>query len=238
MALLKLPQTRSDGIQYIDHRSLYYNKYRYRARFHCLGIYLATWNLTKKDLESRISNNKYKFKNANASIIKKFIDWKNTQVKGKDRINIIRLENNTASVFSNDLNNLKTLESLGCVIEYTEIDDNIPVGIKYFVNEPKYKHRIYLKSKRVSEDFITKLKNMFDRYKGTETKIVPSESLQNWLNDRGTPSLGGWLAWKRSYCSSHFFIDYNDESFITIFALTFDSMISKKYKLEKRPEES
>jgi hypothetical protein len=83
---------------------------------------------------------------------------------------------------------------------------------------------------------------MFDRYKDTGTKISPSSSLKDWLSQRGTPSLGfpqnlgGWASWKRNYSSSHYFIEYNDESFITIFALTFTGMISRKYSLEKRPE--
>lgn len=237
MALLKLQQTRSDGVEYIDHRSLYYNKYRYRARFYCTGIYLAMWDLSLEEIERKVKSNRHRLKNASADKIKNFTDWKNTQPKGKNKTNIVRIENDTASVFSNDLNSLKTLENLGCHVDYTEIGDNIPVGTKYFTREPKYKHRIYLRSKRVTEDFRNRLSLLFDRYKNTNTNISPSPSLKDWLqiSNFGT----GWSTWRRLSCSSHFFIDYNDESFITLFALSFDqSMISAKYKLEKRPEQT
>ena len=235
MALLKLPQINSDGIEYIDHRHLYFNKYVYRARLYSPGMYLTTWNLSSDDLIKRVQNNKSRLANANVDHLLKFTDWKNSQKKGKDKNCTIRLEGNCASVFSNDLNHLKTLETIGCDMDYTMVADDIPAGTKYFVNEPKYKHRIHLKSKRVPEDFPKKLAALFERYKGTNTKISPCPSLKEWLTDRDK-SLGGWLAWKRSFCSSHFFIDYNDESFITLFALSFDNMISRKYKLEKSPQ--
>jgi hypothetical protein len=236
MALLKLPQKRNDGVEYIDHRSLYYNKYRYRARLYCTGIYLAMWNLSLDDIEKKVKSNKHRLKDASAYKIKNFIDWKNTQPKGNNKINTVRIEGNVASIFSNDLNSFKSLENLGCPIDYTEIGDNIPIGTKYFVKEPKYKYRFYLKSKRVHEDFRTRLALLFDRYKDTETKIFASPSLKQWLEI--DTSFNSWSFWKHNYCSSHFFIDYNDESFITLFALSFDqNMISAKYKLEKRPEQ-
>lgn len=232
MALLKLPQIRNDGVEYIDNRSRYYNKYMYRARVYCVGMYLSTWDYKKEDIEKRIKSNNRRLKDADADSIVRFSQWRKSQPKGKCTV---RIEGDVASVFSNDLNYLKTLESLRLEIDYTEIGDNIPLGVKQFVNEPKYKYRIHLKSKRIGEDFPNRLREMFDRYKGTGTKIAPSPSLKEWLNNRGAPSLGGWLAWKRTYCSSHYFIDYNDESFITIFVLTFGDMISRKYNLEKRP---
>ena len=232
MALSQLSQIRSDGIGFIDYRTLYFNKYVYRARVHMVGAYLCSYSSKKEDFEKRIKTNK-SIKTANADDLVKFATFKKEMKKG---LSTVRIEGNVASVFSNDLNYLKELQTLGFVVDYTEVQDNVPTGTKYFVEEPKFKYRIYLKSKRVPEEFSKRLQGMLDRYKGTATKILPSPSLKNWLTERGTPSLGGWLAWKRSYCSSHYFIDYNDESFITIFALTFDNMIYRKFKLEKRPE--
>lgn len=236
MALLKLQQTRSDGVGYIDHRDLYFGKFNYRARVHMIGAYLCSYATKKEDFQKRIKINKKTMAGAKVDELVLFADWKNTQKKEKKSDITFRIEGQSASVFSNNLEFLRELESLGFNVDFTAIEDVVPVGIKYFVNEPKFKYRIYLKSKRVSEDFPKKLKNMFDRYKGTGTKISPSPSLNDWLTERGTPSLGGYLSWKRSYCSSHYFIEYNDESFITIFALTFTGIISRKYTLEKRPE--
>ena len=239
MALLKLQQTRSDGVGYIDHRDLYFGKFNYRARVHMIGAYLCSYATKKEDFEKRIRYNKKTMAGAKVDELVQFTEWKNTQKKEKKGDITFRIEGQSASVFSNNLEFLRELETLGFNVDFTAIEDVVPTGIKYFVNEPKFKYRIYLKSKRVSDDFPKKLQNMFDRYKGTGTKISPSLSLNEWLTDRGagySSHLGGYMSWKRSYCSSHYFIEYNDESFITIFALTFTGMISRKYTLEKRPE--
>lgn len=233
MALSKLPQIRSDGVGYIDNRSLYFNKYQYRARVYHEGIYLSAWDdYTKEQIVNRIKKNKHRFKNAEADIIINFTQWRKSHSKGKNRTCTVRVEGDVASVFSNDLSELKTLESLGCQIDYTEIFDNIPEGTKYFTKEPKYKYRIYLKSKRVPEEFRQKLDSFINRYKGTDTKLEASVALNGWLKH----DLPTWAVWRRLYSSSHFFINYNDESFITLFGLSFGGMISRKFKLEKRPE--
>ena len=239
MALLKLQQIRSDGIGYIDHRDLYFGKYTYRARVHMVGAYLCSFATTKEEVEKRIKYNKKTLALAKVDDLVRFAEWRKEQKKEKKSEITFRIEGQTASVFSNDLDFLRELESMGFNVDFTAVEDVVPVGVKYFVNEPKYKYRIYLKSKRVSDDFPKKLQNMFDRYKDSGTKIAPSASLKEWLTDRGPgfpSSFGGYMSWKRSYCSSHYFIEYNDESFITIFALTFTSMISRKFTLEKRPE--
>jgi hypothetical protein len=205
MALSQLPTKRIDGIDFIDQRaSLYYNKFKYRARFHCKGIL-------------------------------DFYNWK--VATKKDKTATVRIEGEIASVFSNDLDLLKTLELIGCHVDYTEVDDTIIAGIKYFVRDPKFKYRIYFKSKRVNEDFRTKLQNFIERYKDTDTVIVPSGSLTSWLKDDSNYVRGSWsYHWNKCYTSSNYFIDYNDESTLTLFSLMFSGMISKTYKLEKRPD--
>ena len=149
----------------------------------------------------------------------------------------VRIEGEIASVFSNDLTLLKTLEVMGCPVDYTEVDDTIISGIKYFIREPKHKFRIYLKTKRVNDDFRTKLQNFIKRYENTDTIIVPSGSLANWLKEDSNYVRGSWsYHWNKQYTSSNYFIDYDDESTITLFSLMFSGLISKSYKLEKRPD--
>jgi len=236
MALLQLTTKQSNGIGFIDNRSsLYYNKYNYRARFYCKGVTLAWFDYTEKELDDKINKYKKRFKGANSKHIHEFHLWKENARKAKTAIT--RIEGDVASVFSNDLNLLKTLEPIGCVVDYTEVDDTMIVGVKQFVKEPKYKYRIYLKGKRVTDDFRTKLSNFIKRYKNTDTIIVPSRALTEWLKDDNQYVKGSWsYTWHKNYASANHFIDYNDESTITLFSLVFSGMINKKYKLEKRPD--
>ena len=241
MGLLQLTQKRSDGIDLIDHRSgLYYNKYKYRARVHCQGITLCYWCNTDDEVDERISKHKVRWKHTDIDGVKRFLAWKNlnTPKKIKDKKITVRIEGNVAAIFSNDLDLLKTLDTLELNVDYTEVDDTIPNGIKYFKNEPDYKYRIYLKSKRVKDDFHQKLKEFVTKYKDTDNKFVPSPSLRQWLNIKTDNKMSMWGSnnWRLQYCSSHFFLDYNEESSLTLFSLIFQGSISRKFKLEKRPE--
>lgn len=241
MGLLQLTQKRNDGIGFIDSRSsLYYNKYRYRARVYCQGINLCWFCDTDAEMDERVKQHKVRWKHADLDGIKKYLAWKNVNApkKTKDKKVTVRIEGNVASMFSNDLNLLKTLDSLGLQVDYTEVDDTIPEGVKYFKNEPDYKYRIYLKSKRVKDDFHQKLKEFVDRYKDTDSKMVPSPSLRQWLRIKPDKhaSMWGGANWRLQYSSSHFFLNYNEESSLTLFSLIFQGEISRKFKLEKRPE--
>jgi hypothetical protein len=240
MGLLQLTQKRSDGIDLIDTRaSLYYNKYRYRARFYCTGITICWFCKNDKDVDERAKKHKSRWAQADLASVKQFLAWKNNNITtGKSKTATVRIEGNIASVFSNDLDLLKTLEGLGSNVDYTEVDSSIPEGVKYFTRDPDYKYRIYLKSKRVKGDFHEKLKNFVDRYKDTDNKMIPSPSLKMWLNIRKDPNGTRWTSnnWRLEFCSSHFFLDYNEESSLTLFMIMFQDSVSRKFKLEKRPD--
>ena len=236
MALSKLAQTRSDGIGFIDHRvGPYYSKYNYRARLYCTGVTLLWWCKSVEEIVTLAAKNKKRYHNADLPSVQKFFEWKlANQGEKNNRTCNIRVEGNVASVFSNDLDLLKTLESIGCVVDFTEVDSTVPIGIKYFVKEPTFKYRFYLKSKRVEDDFVQKLNDFVNRYKDSDSKIVPSNALAGWLHPKNR--LRSWSSWKYRYCSSSYFFDYNEESTLTLFMLHFDNIISKRYKLEKRPD--
>ena len=230
MALSKLPQKRNDGVSFIDHRNgLYYSKYQYRARVYIPGITVIWWCDTEDEIRNRIKSNKARWKHCDVEQCVNFLKWK-TDLPAKDKSFSIRIEGNVAAVFSNNLAFLTDLETKGFDIDITEVDSTIPEGIKYFKEEPKYKYRLYFKSRRVSDDLYKKVRSFIDRYKGTDTVIVPSRALSSWLKDN--PKYG----WKHHFSSSHYFINYNDESVLTLFMLMFDGMVSKKYKLEKQPD--
>jgi hypothetical protein len=236
MALSKLPQKLTDGIEYIDHRdSLYYNKYQYRARLYCTGINLCWYCKTPADVMERAKKNPQRFKEVDMSAISEFFIWRSNQDTSKNKTCTIRIENNTAAIFSNDLAHLKTLEAVGCKIDYTSVDNTIPQGTKYFTAKPNYQFRFYLKTKHVDSNFSKKLLAFITRYENTASKLVPSRSLTSWLQLNDNVRLG-LNSWRSRYCSSHYYIDYSEESMLTLFTLMFDGMISKRFKLEKRPD--
>ena len=236
MGLSKLQQIRSDGISFIDHRTgPYYDKYKYRARVNCNGVTLIWWCKTAEEIAIYAAKNKKRWHDADIPGVQRFFEWKMANANDKiTRQCNVRVEGHIASVFSNDLNLLKTLESIGLTVDYTEVDSSIPIGVKYFVNEPKFKYRIHLKSKKVDDNFVARLNEFIDRYKDGDSRIVPCKSLLSWLSPSARYS--SWLSWKHRFCSSSYFFDYNEESTLTLFMLYFDNIVSRRYKLEKRPD--
>jgi hypothetical protein len=222
-------------IQVDNRETLYYGKYRYRARLKLYGLN-RTYNAKSiLDVIERLA--KYS-RNKDTAIdidsIERFIDWRNKHASPDNKAEkhaTIRIESTIAGVFSNDLQLLQTLEFIAGAdaVDYTEIDTSVPTGIKYFVKKPQYNYRLYLKSKRVNDKFVSDLRRFIDRYKDTDTVIVPSEALNKWLT-------GNVKHWLYRYCSGHYYIEYNDESTHSLMGLMFGDMIKSKFKLEKRPD--
>lgn len=245
MVSSKLPPNNSvNGIDLIDNRStLYYGKYNYRARLTVPGLnrtYFAKTFIAYLKLIERLQKGNHggrlqqEIDAIDLDSIERYLDWRNTNATGSKKVAMIRVEGNTAGVFSNDLQLLKTLEAIspGTTVNYTEVDQSIPQGVKYYVKEPKHKFRVYLKSKRVDDNWKQSMNRFIDRYKDTDTVIVPSEAFKWWL--KPNKQYTGWQ-WNHHYCSSHYFLDFDDESTDTLFAIMFGDMISKRFKLEKRP---
>lgn len=222
---------------------LFYKKYKYKARFYCPGIQIIMYARDDKWIKNQLANPRNKDIRPYSGKILEFFDFYKEHHLCKNDLVTIRLDYNVTSVFSNDLKLLQTLEDIGCPIEYTEAIDSIPEGIKYFVKEPKHKYRLYFKSKRVSESFPEKLKSWIERYENTGTVITPCSALKYWYTPSASrakitnmfPSVAN-NNWRLQYTVDSFFIDYNDESVLTLFMLMFDGIAGKKYKLLKKPD--
>lgn len=230
MSSAKLPD-----IDTIDYRDvLYYGKYRYRARFSIPGISYMHGIDTMLDYLKRLEVNRRYYDSSRIQAIdlddiETFIDWKNANVKTKTCS--MRIEGGIAGIFSNDLALLHTLRNIAGPehVNFTEIVDIAPTGVKTFVKQPKHNYRVYLKSKRVKANFKDELSEFINRYKNTKTVIVPSDALRQWLK-------GHYKAWHINYCSAHYYIEFDEESTNTLLSMMFGDMIKSRYKLEKRQD--
>jgi len=224
------------GIDYYEYRDEdYYNKYTFRVRFTLPGARYTWYCKTPEDLDKRISYSNIRPQDRNAvltkqQIIKNFIAWRN--LRRKEKTATIRVEHNTVAVFSNDLQMLKDLEKIDPTLEYdyTQVQKAEYSGTKHFVNEPKHKFRIYLKSRRVTTDFAKDLLDLINR----TPALYPSDALKIWL--KAASKQGSQSNWRYRYCSSSYSINYDDESTLSYLALMHGDMLGKRYKLEKRPD--
>lgn len=216
--------------------SLYFGKYRYRAR---CTVYGAVYTYYTKNLEE------FKVKMAKRAEkpptyidvvmgdwrtrtdlidydqIGTYFDWRHT--KPSDQY-MARIQGNTISFFSDDIELLKTLDILDKDLEISEID-LIGTNIIYFRNQPKFKYRTYFRGKRVPEGFKDEVLSFMERYNKIAhicpalRRLVSTTNNNRWYN----------------YLHSSYYVDYNDQSTLTLLHMFFGSMLAKTYSLEKEP---
>jgi len=218
----------------------YYNNYRYRAKFVIDGLSFTNYAKTSGELIRRLNESGYRKVRPDIKAVvmgkinelNNFIDWRNAN-KNPGLITF-RLEHDTMSVYSNNLELLLTLKDLGLVtVKITEVKVEQFAGTKYYVNKPKHNYRIYLKTAYIdnNSNFVPDLYNTIKNSK----ELVPSNSLKVWLNDFVKRPIASRSSWRYHYCSSSYSIDYDNESTLSYLMLMYGDMLGKRYKLEKRP---
>lgn len=216
---------------------LYYGKYRYRAKLFLRGVNytyytpdIDTFLARKERFENDKVTGYYKYSNdewknywkiVDIDKISMFITWRNTIPRTQA---MIRIQGDYVSFFSNDLNLLRSIESIDQKVTYTEVS-NLADDVLYFKKEPKYKFRTFFKGKRMPEYFIESLKTVRENYKETDVKI--SSALQSLVFDRNYHPF--------RYMHGSYYIDYNEQSMLSILAMFFPDMLAKTYSLAKHP---
>ena len=239
MGLLKSVDD-APGIDYYEYRdNLYYNKYEYRMRVAIPCVRYVWWCKTEDDLDKKIQGKTKRYGTIksvdlqdvidNQEALKVIIRLQTSRKTTKDFG--LRIEGETVAVFANDLAKLQAIaQELGSnyTPDYTQVQTSQYAGIKHFVDEPKHKYRVYLRSKRVEDTFLEELKSTLSRQK----QLYPSNALKRWINRDAKR----WGIWHFRWTSSAHFIDYDDESTLSYIALMHGDVLGKKYKLEKRPD--
>jgi hypothetical protein len=158
--------------------------------------------------------------------IDKYLTWVN---KNSESVTI-RVQGNGVSVFSNDLSLLKTLANIYPSTQFSQADliATPTSGVKYFVNQPKYQHRVMIKNIKIKTETLSDIQSFLTRY--DDTVMRPSKSFLKWLN-----RVNKWTLSAQFYIYGSFYIDYNDPSILTLMHLSISDIFGKSYKLEKRP---
>lgn len=228
------------GIDFYEYRdNVYYNNYEFRMRVNIPCVRYVWWCKTTDDLDNKIAGKMKKYGNIKKSDLQEVITHQNAlktlinlQISRKKTKDLgLRIESETVAIFSNDLAKLQAIaQELGSTYnpDYTQVQTSQYAGIKHFVDEPRYKYRVYLRSKRVEDGFLDEFKSTLAR----QPSLHPSNALQSWMNRDNKR----WGIWHFRWTSAAHFIDYDDESTLSYLALMHGEVLGKKYKLEKRPD--
>jgi len=179
------------------------------------------------EISARWGQPSFIFSDEELENISNFLIWRNTNKAG----NIVRVDWDVCSVFSNDLALLKTLEAVAPLgIAFTEVQLQQDPTIKYSSN-PKHAFRIYLKERRSDDHLQKELNDFLMQY---SKSLFPCKALLDWARfDRSLSPLYSY--WRYEWIKAFFFIEFDDPAMLTIIKLVFpDVMFGKLYKLEKR----
>lgn len=235
MALLKSVDDVA-GINYYEYRDQnYWNEYVYRARIKVPGGRFTYCFDNIVDWKAKVAAGHWGWRNkltddekqyllSQEDVVKKFFEFKKEFKKNKS--GIIRTEGITTAIFSNDLSLLHSVRDWNLEVDFTEVKTSEYAGTKFFVKEPKFKFRVYLKSKRIGNGTHSDLRDLFS----TQKSLRPSKAFKSWM-------YGEARKWRHAWLSSSFFIEYDDESTLSYLMLLHGDILGKKYNLKKRPEE-
>ena len=222
-----------DGIQYRDMRDkLYFNKYKYRARIFIPGLNgyynarsyaSACVSISKLD-DRYYSIQKNLFEN-NKEQVKRWFTWRDSaRDKIAEGLVMIMRTANSGSVYSNDLEILRTLDSLGASVDYTVVE-SIAVGTLYFARKPKHNYRMYMRNTRVDADSKQQLLEWLLK-KSTDYHM--SSALRGFLNYNRR------YVWNRYHMRRDFYVEYDSEHMGSYLKLIWGEYFSDTYQLLKQ----
>jgi hypothetical protein len=165
------------------------------------------------------------------SDIKRFVSWRNSVADRSSTYKLV-ITQNTINIYTNDVGLIETFRvefedtiiSETMKLTFSEIRTDYQKD-KIYRATPRHKYRVYLKSKRVTQQEKNELREFF-----SESEVSTSASLERWL-EQGLYSRnqsGGYWCW------DYLFFDYDDEYIPTLMALKFDGMIRKICRIIKK----
>jgi len=243
----------------LDH--LYYNRFEYCGRVSILNARSASYCASLLDYKLRIStsDNNYWFSYAmnrgkvvnssniidyrlsNLPQVEQFIGWhchvKRLKESGIDCV--IRIQNNSVSLFSNDLSVIKTmsmLEDSDTIVCYAQceqpesqssgaMDLTYPVHV---MKNPQHRYRVYLRSQSITheerKEFVKFIENI-------PNGMYPSRGLRDWAKPHVGVN-GGYWNW-RQHTIPKAFIDYDVDHVLVHLQLMWSRYLGESFLLEK-----
>lgn len=215
--------------------SLYYNKFKYKCSFYLWGSHTLIFyknfksflsacknykgnslrKYSKKELEFLVANN--------SSNLQLFL----TLYKERKENNcFIRCGNGgNITIFSNELSYLKSIQDILKIKDFNFYEvEKTTNGIKTFIREPKHNYRLYLRTCKITKQQKFELLETITKNKD----LYPSVAFRQWLTQPN------YMNWYGTYLTSNYFIDYDNESTLSLFGIFHGNLISKTFKLEQK----
>ena len=218
--------------------NLYFDKYKYRFNLTIFDIHWFKSIKTRRQYLERLVRvvNDNDHNSFSDEFIRSFINWRISSDESKF---IVRTHCDNVSIYTNDINVIQSLYdiytteeliSLKPKFHYSELVQGYDKSVIYHVN-PKYKYRIYLKSRRYTRDEAMDLYHYL-----TSKNIKIGQGLSNWFYfyQNPTGSYSRLVSAKGYWAFDHHYFDFDDDKLITMIYLKFSNTIRKVCEIHKK----
>jgi len=216
----------------VDRNNLYFNKYLYKASLktdYLNFIYYANSieDFNEKIIKASKERNSWSrhidLNKVDSDLIEKLINFRN-QNRSNQNV-IIRLEYNSMSIYTNEIDLLNYYYDLAPKkVKFYRVGSFTP-GVMLFAKEPKFKYRVYLRSKKMPDNF----RDEFYKFITTHPSVTPCDALVENLK-----KYSGTISWRYPIPHRGMYLEYNEESTVLLVHLMFPGLAGKTFKLEKR----
>jgi len=227
--------TQSDFTRDISRLTLYHNIFKYRVSLDIDGIeYFKRAKTYEQFIEVCEFITPSRF--IHGKTIQKFVDWRGINDPEKF---MVRISHGSLNVYFNEFNIINDLLNRFTDAEkkhqntkylYCEPMANYDKGVLYRVN-PKHKYRIYMKSRRYTNDERKELLSYL-----SNKNVHFAESMMNWFYMAPDTGSAQWFGFRSgtiwSYTSN--FFDFDDESLITMLYLKYPDLIGKVFEIQQK----
>jgi hypothetical protein len=201
--------------------SLYYDRFKYRARIHIPDIHLYRNHYRYERISFTASTIVY------PQSIKSFLDWKKTVESRTDlaiRVssNLIDIYAESVDVIRDSINQIICNSTQRYELQRVEQLPNFDRS-KIYLKNPKFKYRLYFKWSKLEDIEIEQLRQFIESY-----EIKCSDSLNRWFFRHGQGSRFS------SYLWDNYFFDFDDDKIITLMILKFGNIVRRVCDIEKR----
>jgi hypothetical protein len=218
-------------IKIAERKSLYFNKYTYKASFEIAGAFWLRYCKTPDEFSNRPD---HMLRDPDEFGVIEFILTLSHNLREANADVRFRYDYNQLSLFTNDVDLIKQLTDSKYQWLVEQAKPN-PDGTIYFARKKlPGKYRTYLTPK--ATNYYEELIEYFNK----NSSMNPSKKLSYHLNFVKNTKVGINVKvspnyWKNWADVSSRYVDYDDERQLMMMTLLFPGAIGKSYKLEKKP---
>lgn len=233
----------------VEHRpSLFLHKYEYRAAIRIVGAgwchHIDTIEQYKDKIErikefwqphGTIMLSPYRadyanyLDNVDLKIIDLYLNWK----KEHKELFSFRQEHDRVSIFGNDFKKLETIKDIYPKAKMTHARV-LEADTLYFKKDPKFNHRVYIKSKyNTSADFCNTMAQFVEKNKDNPNYKISAALVRLFCNRKRETASG--MSMQGRILHGSYYIDYNESSTEMYLHILFPDMLGKPHNCKKHP---